>query len=309
MFPPHEHGAPMKPTGLPGGYQPSPYDVCCGRGKKNWNHEGNTIFRKLIRTNVKAYQDATDKQDKSSIVISIVDTIRNQGGRFLKQNDDKQWYDIGDTQAREKVGHSLRDQVNAQIKQQLLQQGSESSPHKRSSPSPESNSPSSPKKPRFQRAPFVRSTSCPETSAAAQLPQQQQQTFQRQQQQSLASQGIPMGGQIVPPVITVRHPSLEQMNPFIGGGGGFRSFGGMANVILPQVPEPIESANWRLEPERSTPEQGRLQMPNFFQPLDASFEPTPIEQMFVNEQKKEDEPDQTQSGDMKQLSLPPRPPF
>ena len=107
----------MAPEELPKGYRPRPTDVCCGRGKKNWRHHGNATFRRLIHSNVQAYMDATTKHEKTLVVKSIVDIVRSNGGRFLKQGTDGCWHDIGDSQAREKVGHSLRDQVTALSKQ------------------------------------------------------------------------------------------------------------------------------------------------------------------------------------------------
>jgi hypothetical protein len=83
------------------------------RRKKNWGHLGNVHFRNVIRINVNRYIDAPTKNDKTLVVISIVDEIRAQGGRFLKDDLYGRWYDIGDAQARDKVGHSLRDQVTA----------------------------------------------------------------------------------------------------------------------------------------------------------------------------------------------------
>lgn len=99
------------------GYTPTAMDVCCGRGKKNWRHQGNTAFRKLVHSNVAAYMNAPSKHEKTLVVKGIVDMIRANGGRFLKQGSDDDWYDIGDNQAKEKVGHSLRDQVSAITKQ------------------------------------------------------------------------------------------------------------------------------------------------------------------------------------------------
>jgi len=102
-----------KRQSLPAGYVPGPKDVVCGRGKRNWNHAGNVHFRNLIRTHVQTYMDAPTKNDKTLIVISIVDEIRRDGGRFLKEDLYGRFYDIGDAQARDKVGHSLRDQVTS----------------------------------------------------------------------------------------------------------------------------------------------------------------------------------------------------
>lgn len=110
-------GAALPPEQLPKGYTPRSVDVCCGRGKKNWKHQGNSSFRKLIHSNVTSYMEAASKHDKTRLVKTIVQMVRSNGGRFLKQSNDGYWYDIGDSQAREKVGHSLRDQVTAISKQ------------------------------------------------------------------------------------------------------------------------------------------------------------------------------------------------
>ena len=112
-------GQPSVITPLPVGYEPRSRDVCCGRGKRNWNHEGNVWFRNLIQANVDRYICAPSKTDKTAVVISVVEQVRREGAFFVKQDDDSgRWYDIGDTQAREKVGHSLRDQVTAQKKKE-----------------------------------------------------------------------------------------------------------------------------------------------------------------------------------------------
>jgi hypothetical protein len=102
-----------KPATMPDGYIPSDSDVCCGRGKQNWNMPGNVNFRKLIRASVARYMAASLRNEKTAVVVSVFDEIRRQGVRFLKQQEQHGsrgcWYDIGDAAAREKVGHSLRD--------------------------------------------------------------------------------------------------------------------------------------------------------------------------------------------------------
>jgi hypothetical protein len=101
----------QKPTVLPAGYYPSEIDVVAGRGKKNWNHKGNVHFRCLIRKNVTRYIESPSKGDKTDVVVSLVEEIREKGGHFLTQDIEGKWYDVGNARAREKVGHSLRDQV------------------------------------------------------------------------------------------------------------------------------------------------------------------------------------------------------
>lgn len=98
---------------LPMNYRPTDRDVCSGRGKKHWNLPGNIAFRNFIQTRVQEYLDQTTKVGKTTVVSSMVNELRFLGFQFLKQNKDGFWYDIGDKQARDKVGHSLRDQVTA----------------------------------------------------------------------------------------------------------------------------------------------------------------------------------------------------
>jgi hypothetical protein len=106
---------PQKPGDfLPEDYEPTNLDVCSGRGKRNWNHSGNVAFRDLIQHTTPAYMQAKTKNDKTAIVCNIVEEMRALGCQFLKQHTGTgRWYDIGDAQARDKVGHSLRDQVTA----------------------------------------------------------------------------------------------------------------------------------------------------------------------------------------------------
>jgi hypothetical protein len=109
----------QKREAMPHGYVPSDSDVCCGRGKVNWNMTGNVNFRKLVHASVAQYMQAPLKKEKTAVVVSVVDKIRRQGGRFLKQQQKDGssdcWFDIGDTAARSKVGHSLRDQVGRSV--------------------------------------------------------------------------------------------------------------------------------------------------------------------------------------------------
>lgn len=123
------------------GFEPGEYDVICSRGKQYYNHVGNIRFRALIQDQVERYCRAENKVAKSRIVMSIVNEIRSaspSGGfvRFsLKQGcyveigDELVSYDSKDVcidelnnsidplrmlvnqlkQAREKVGHALRE--------------------------------------------------------------------------------------------------------------------------------------------------------------------------------------------------------
>jgi hypothetical protein len=121
----------LRPAEMPAGYIPSEFDVCAGRGKTNWNLTGNINFRNMVHASVARYVAASRRNHKTAVVVSIVDEIRRQGGHFFKEqrpNSTGVWYDIGDVAAREKVGHSIRDQVNnhaSAARLQLIQQADE----------------------------------------------------------------------------------------------------------------------------------------------------------------------------------------
>lgn len=100
---------------IPFNYKPTNLDVINGRGKAFWNHSGNVAFRNVIQSRTDDYVAAKGKKRKTAIVNGIVEELRLRGCKFLKQEIDQRghtyWQDIGDEAVREKVGHSLRDQV------------------------------------------------------------------------------------------------------------------------------------------------------------------------------------------------------
>jgi len=86
-------------------------DVLCGRGGGTNVHPGNRKFRDLINANRRAYLKAR-KNDKPAISRSIVRTIRENSGRFLKKEEKLGlWFEIGDDSAREKTSQALRQRA------------------------------------------------------------------------------------------------------------------------------------------------------------------------------------------------------
>ena len=92
-------------TPLPDSFTPGPVDVICARGKRAFNHTGNRRFRALIEAHLDKYEKATSKIDKSLIVSSIVDSVReaSPNGGFVRE-DGGRWFEVGDHNAREKIG-------------------------------------------------------------------------------------------------------------------------------------------------------------------------------------------------------------
>ena len=81
--------------------------VCGGRQRQSFaHHPGNRGFRKMIATKKPVYQTAKTKDDRASIVEEAMETVRNSGGRFLRQKNGK-LTEIEDGLARELVQKSF----------------------------------------------------------------------------------------------------------------------------------------------------------------------------------------------------------
>jgi hypothetical protein len=101
------------PSDLAAGCEPLPRDVVCGRGKGSYNRPGNVAFRKVIRMYIKDYMSARTKFEKTTVLNAVIDRLHTEEqARFLKFNSrTKQWFEITDDQAREKVGHTMRETI------------------------------------------------------------------------------------------------------------------------------------------------------------------------------------------------------
>jgi hypothetical protein len=113
------------PTILPKGYRPTEYDVICGRGRGHYNQPGNKRFRSLITSYLPEYQTLKNKMDKSVFFNKIIDVVRSQirgNVHFIRQISCDTWETLNDDQAREKVGHAIRESLsprNRQLKSAL----------------------------------------------------------------------------------------------------------------------------------------------------------------------------------------------
>lgn len=73
---------------------------------------GNRRFRDAVSSSLPAFRDASNRFEKSLVVQGIVESIKKEGGRFLKYNQaQRSWVELNDQQANEKVGHAVRDAV------------------------------------------------------------------------------------------------------------------------------------------------------------------------------------------------------
>ena len=97
---------------LPPNFEPSNYDVICGRGKMCDNHIGNRRFRVTIEINLAQYKNAISKVDRALVINGIIDQIRaasSNGGFVKKDLETGQWFVLEDEAVREKVGRATRD--------------------------------------------------------------------------------------------------------------------------------------------------------------------------------------------------------
>jgi hypothetical protein len=91
---------------LPASFVPGESDVICARGKQAKNHSGNVRFRAVVNDHLEVYSKAATRMEKSLIVSSIIDAVRNAtpSGGFVREEGDGSWYEVGDHIAREKIG-------------------------------------------------------------------------------------------------------------------------------------------------------------------------------------------------------------
>ena len=100
---------PQPPMAIKDITDPSDTDVLCGRSSAAVRHPGNQMYRRLVNENKDLYITSA-KTYKINVSRSIVGAIREQRGRFLEIDNDKNtWYDIGDKKAIEKTSQALRE--------------------------------------------------------------------------------------------------------------------------------------------------------------------------------------------------------
>jgi hypothetical protein len=102
----------IPPRGIGPITYPNKNDVLCGRGGRINAHAGNVQFRDLVARRKREYlAPNTKKLEKAHIAAGIVRQTREMepSGRFLKEDANGMWFDIGDAKAIKKVGQALRE--------------------------------------------------------------------------------------------------------------------------------------------------------------------------------------------------------
>jgi len=89
---------------------PTEYDVLCGRGPKSFKHPGNQKLRTRIVLSLERYDKCESRKEKTLLIREIIQSIMNEGGRFLKfDKTNNCWFDGGVKAARSRVGFAFRD--------------------------------------------------------------------------------------------------------------------------------------------------------------------------------------------------------
>ena len=86
-------------------------DVLSGRGGKTNKHSGNRIYRGIVKENRKLYQEMKSNSHKQLLAESIIATVHQRGGRFLKRvgKDTNTWIELGRDEAIIKTTQALRE--------------------------------------------------------------------------------------------------------------------------------------------------------------------------------------------------------
>jgi hypothetical protein len=61
------------------------HDVLLGRGSGTNEHQGNLMYRSLVKAKKEEYISCTSRQDKDRLVSEVIQEVHDSGGRFLKK--------------------------------------------------------------------------------------------------------------------------------------------------------------------------------------------------------------------------------
>ena len=99
-------------------FVPTKMDVIVGTGRDPKNHEGNALFRELLKLYITRYSSVGSKLEKTLIISEIVASVRDRSPThdgFVKKVQG-QWYAVDDHQSREKVSQGLRNILHDQYR-------------------------------------------------------------------------------------------------------------------------------------------------------------------------------------------------
>jgi hypothetical protein len=94
---------------LPSWFVPGSRDVVCAKGKEAKQHCANQLLQSLVKQHMAEYSACASRLERSFIVSQIIKIVRNGGeGGFVRKINGA-WFEVGDRNAREKIGQAFRD--------------------------------------------------------------------------------------------------------------------------------------------------------------------------------------------------------
>jgi hypothetical protein len=101
--------------------EPIDCDVLSERGGKGYHHPGNIRYREKVREMMPEYENEC-KTRKTKIAEEIVEYVHShQSGRFLKKDEDGQYYVMTYLESRRKTNQALRDAVLSESRKKSCQ--------------------------------------------------------------------------------------------------------------------------------------------------------------------------------------------
>mmetsp|Transcript_20305 Transcript_20305/g.49792 ORF Transcript_20305/g.49792 Transcript_20305/m.49792 type:complete len:465 (-) Transcript_20305:357-1751(-) len=95
---------------------PTSVDVLLGRGRHPQEHVGNLNLANLVDAHIGTYA-SIQRQDKKGLHASVVQSVKSQGGRFLKRGlRGEGWEVVGDETAIDKVRNRFREAISHEAK-------------------------------------------------------------------------------------------------------------------------------------------------------------------------------------------------
>jgi len=87
---------------------PDPNYIICGRGPRNYNHEGNLKFREIIDKHVESYKNSA-KRFKTMLVDDLSKVLRDYFKLRFMEFKSGSWKELTTKEARHKISHRFRD--------------------------------------------------------------------------------------------------------------------------------------------------------------------------------------------------------
>mmetsp|Transcript_11333 Transcript_11333/g.16645 ORF Transcript_11333/g.16645 Transcript_11333/m.16645 type:complete len:138 (-) Transcript_11333:227-640(-) len=90
---------------------PKENHIICGRGPRNYKHQGNVRFRQLVEKSMLLYIISSKKM-KSGVVEKIVAELKNENMVFVEYNTKEAcWKELVKEESKKKFAHRFRDSV------------------------------------------------------------------------------------------------------------------------------------------------------------------------------------------------------